>query len=195
MSVVANVVSTHGSWIVSDGRAREGSEGKILSESATKALLVNSEVCIGYTGTLETATALLQVLHSPENAKLLPLCCSDDIARSIQGILAKSTIPDHMKNNFLISGKNRAGAMVSYTVSRDGELTSYIPDDDNPLKFIVLSTGKHQLSLPQYILAELKEHGSLPGSGIISAMKRFCCDVADRDPSVNKNLSVIELRA
>lgn len=192
MSVVANVVSPIASWVVYDGRGTK--DGKIVSENIVKAQMVNESVCVGYTGHLEVAEKVLLQLKRPENLAIIPKLKSDDVARSILTVLQKSSIPESLYTQYLITGVNSSGKMATYTIDRAKTLVEYIPSASEPLKISVLSTGVSKLDITSYILHEIAQHGT-NNRAIISGMKKFICDVADEDSSVNKNLSVIELRA
>ena len=63
MSVVANVLCSFASWVAYDGRSSRN--GEIISESTDKAEMINSSVCVGYTGSLELAE--LVVLNLKEH--------------------------------------------------------------------------------------------------------------------------------
>ena len=192
MSVVANVVSPSASWIVYDGRAMRN--GEIVSEDVTKAKMVNKFVCVGYTGCLEVAEKVLEVLESPENAPITAVLLSDDMARNLLMILQRSIIPENLYAQFLITGINSAGKMATYAIDRSQTLHTYIPSAVGQFKISVLSTGKSQLDLTSYVFREINRHGTNKKT-IISAMKKYICDVADEDSTVNKNLSVIEVLA
>ena len=61
MSIVVNVLTPSCSWVAFDGRAQ--CEGKITTEFQRKAIMVNKNVCLGYTGTLEFAQQVIQNLE------------------------------------------------------------------------------------------------------------------------------------
>ncbi len=172
MSIVANVVCKYASWVVSDGRGRNSTTHEIISETIKKAIMINKNVCVAYTGTLEV----------------------DRIFEMITQILENSTIDMQSATSFLVTGVNGNGDMASYTIGTNLAKQSLIPKDEQQFSFAVLSSGNFDLSLSKYVLDEIESSKSVSNTGITNAIKRFCNDVADLDDSVNKNLSVVEIR-
>ena len=190
MSIVANVLCKSASWVVYDGRGRNAFTRKITSETIKKAKMLNKNVCVAYTGTLEVANKVLEIIQPFS----LEHKYSDEIFDKLVKVLNKSSICSNAITSFLLTGINSSGDIASYTIRTDLISQTLIPKDDLQFSFAVLSTGKFDLSLPEYVSNEIKTSGSISNVGIVNAMKRFCCDVADLDDSVNKNLSVIEIR-
>ena len=190
MSIVANVLCKHASWVVHDGRGRDSTTREITSETIKKAQMVNKNVCVAYTGTLEVANGVLAIVRAASTGHEY----SDEIFEKIATVLKKSTICSESITSFLITGINSSGDIASYTIKTDFTSQTLIPKDDSQFSIAVLSTGNFDLSLPEYVLNAIKTSGNLSNTGIVDAMKRFCCDVADLDDSVNKNLTVIEIR-
>ena len=190
MSIVANVVCRYGSWVVYDGRGRNSITNEILSESIKKAVMLNERVCVAYTGTLEVAQSILEIVQNSSSKNET----SDEVFEKIKIIIKKSDIPKGCNTSFLVTGKNSDGKMASYTIKTDLTEQSLIPDEKHPFSFAVLSTGCFNLSLPKYFLNSVEKSKCLSNVAIVDAMKKFCCDVADMDDSVNKNLTALEIR-
>lgn len=190
MSIVANVVCKYASWVVSDGRGRNSTTHEIISETIKKAIMINKNVCVAYTGTLEVANGVLKILRSvPIESEP-----SDRIFEMITQILENSTIDMQSATSFLVTGVNGNGDIASYTIGTNLAKQSLIPKDEQQFSFAVLSSGNFDLSLSKYVLDEIESSKSVSNTGITNAIKRFCNDVADLDDSVNKNLSVVEIR-
>ena len=83
MSVVANVLCSFASWVAYDGRYSRN--GEIISESTDKAEMINSSVCVGYTGSLELAE--LVVLNLKEHVTGISDMKSDMVAQAIKLLL------------------------------------------------------------------------------------------------------------
>ena len=190
MSVVANVLCKYASWVVYDGRGRDSTTRKITSETIKKADMFNKNVCVAYTGTLEVANGVLELVRSVSTGREF----SDEVFDKLVKVLKKSSICNAATTNFLVTGINSNGNIASYAIKTDLTSQILIPKDDLQFSFAVLSTGNFDLSLQEYVLNEIKTSGNISNVGIVNAMKKFCCKVADLDDSVNKNLTAIEIR-
>ena len=190
MSIVANVLCKYASWVVCDGRGRNSITREITSETIKKSEMFNKNVCVAYTGTLEVANGVLRIARGFSNGRE----ASDAVFDKIVKVLKKSSICSDATTSFLVTGINSNGDMASYTIKTDLTSQILVPKDDTQFSFAVLSTGNFDLSLAEYVLSEIKASKNISNVGIITAMKRFCCDVADLDDSVNKNLAVLEIR-
>lgn len=188
MSVVANVVCRHGSWVVFDGRAAR--DGEIVSESQEKATMINQFVCVGYTGTLELAQ--LVILNLKQHVVGISDMKSNTVATAIEQLLPKLDAPDGVHADFLITGINCNGQMATYTIGSNHPLCKYIPAG-NDLKLAVLCSNANTLSLSPYIEREISKSG-FSNVAIVNGMRKFVCAVAKVDGSVNTNCQVIELR-
>lgn len=191
MSVVANVVSKDGSWTAFDGRAMK--DGKIVTENEIKAELINGSVCVGYTGTLEVARAVMSVLHSENNSSVVSKLRSDGIAAAIHKIYAAVRHSESLYAQFLVTGINSNSKFATYTIDKTNSLAAFEPSGDDLLRHTVLSTGDHGLDLQPYLLTEISDRG-LNTKSIKISLRKFICDVSKRDPSVNDNVRFITLR-
>lgn len=190
MSIVANVLCKYASWVVYDGRGRNSTTREITSETIKKAEMLNKNVCIAYTGTLEVANGVLGIVRAFSNGREP----SDEVFNKTVKVLRRSSICSDATTSFLITGIDSNGDIASYTIKTDLTSQILIPKDDTQFSFVVLSTGNFNLSLSEYVLSAIKTSSNISNVRIVNAMKQFCCDVADLDDSVNKNLSVIEIR-
>ena len=194
MSVVVNVVSQDGSWTAFDGRGRNSASGMIVFEAVVKAEKINDYVCIGYTGTFEVASAVLSMIKTPENENGLKVVRADELALLVQAVNKKVDRPADMETQFVVTGIKRDNAFASYTIDSENNMSCFIPDEQYPFKTIVLSTGEHGVEFEPYIVSELIARGQKTKS-VKTAMTKFICDVAKKDPSVNSNVNFVTIRA
>lgn len=185
MSVVANVVTENAAWVAYDGRAIQN--GVIISENTVKARKINENVCIGYTGTLELAEAVVSIL---KKAPDLRKAYSDQVARGILAIMYANGYPQDMIAQFIITGINGTGNMITYTIGTDKTLSILQPSEREPIKSAVLSTGKHGIDLEPYLLHEISASG-FTGHSIRCGLKEFILEVSRKDQSVNNNVNFI----
>lgn len=188
MSVVANVLCSFASWVAYDGRSSRN--GEIISESTDKAEMINSSVCVGYTGSLELAE--LVVLNLKEHVTGISDMKSDMVAQAIKLLLPNLKAPDGVFSDFLVTGINSSGLMASYTLGSNHEFFIHIPRGDE-LKVSVLHSMKNTLDLTPYVSKHIQRTGFCELS-IKSAFCEYIGDVAKIDPSVNKYCRILTLR-
>lgn len=188
MSVVANVLCALGSWVAYDGRASRN--GKIVSESTDKAVMVNSSVCVGYTGTLELAQ--LVILNLREHVVGISDMKSDYVAKAIEILLPKLNAPDGMFANFLVTGINSNGLMSSYTLGSNREICAYVPHNDE-LKISVLCSDTNTLKLEPCVIKHIRESG-FNNISIKNALREYIRNVSEIDASVNEHCHILELQ-
>lgn len=192
MSIVVNIVSQTASWIAADGRASHN--GIIVSENTPKIRKINEHVCVGYTGTLETAEKILDKLSAPERKAAFDVADCKSVAVAICTIVNMSTIAESSKAQFVITGVNRGYKMASYSIGFDGNIHEHIPTNTDPLKTIELSNCTHGLALSDYVLPEIGTYGVCTNAMKIG-MERFIEAVSKRDNSVNTNVTFLALSA
>ena len=179
------------SIVAYDGRAKR--DRSIVDEGIIKAQMVNSLVCVGYTGTLELAQGVIEVLNSPQNKDALRRAKSDDVAYGIKRILEASTYPETIRAQFLATGENRAGIMSTYIVDGNKCVQQYVPQSETKHLTTVLSSGKHGLDFNTYLQNAINTYGGLAPVIIKDAMTRFIKDVARVDDSVNDKVRFVEI--
>lgn len=188
MSVVANAVSSYGSWVGYDGLAKKN--GETVSEDQEKALMINKYVCVGFTGVLEVALIVVQNLKS--HVVGIDNMRSNIVASAVELILSKIGVPQEYNATFIITGVNSGGRMATYVLGTGNRLNSYIPHGED-LKTVVLCSERNKLNLEPYIVAELK-HSGFSSSSIVMGIKNYIADVSKIDPSVNANARIIEIQ-
>lgn len=188
MSVVANVLCQYASWVAYDGRASR--DGKILSETTDKAVMINRSVCVGYTGTLELAQ--LVVLNLREHVVGISDMKSDTVAEAIKLLLPKLDAPEGLHTNFLVTGVNSNGVMASYTLGIRCEISAHIPHG-NDLETAVLCSNANRLQLDAYVIEHIQKSGFCNVS-IKNALQEYIKDLSEVDISVNEQCRIFELR-
>lgn len=188
MSVVANVLCPHTSWVAYDGRASR--DGKIISEAVEKAIMVNQFVCVGYTGVLELAQ--LVVLNLKQHVVGIEDMASDTVIAAIKALLPIINAPKNVLSNFLVTGINSDGLMASYTVGSNIEPCAYIPHGDE-IKVSVLCSNANTLRLEPYVIRHIQKLG-INSISISNALHEYISDVSKVDKSVNSHCQILELQ-
>lgn len=187
MSVVANVLCVHTSWVAYDGRASR--DGEIISESVEKAVMVNRFVCVGYTGVLELAQVVM--LNLQEHVVGISDMKSNIVAEAIKLILQKLDVPKGFYANFLVTGINTDGIMASYTLGSQCEISAHIPYSNN-FETVVLCSDANKLQLDSYVIKRIKKFG-FSNTSIKNAMQEYIGDMSEIDTSVNRYCRFLEL--
>lgn len=188
MSVVANILCPFASWVAYDGRASRN--GEIISESTDKAVMINSSVCVSYTGSLELAE--LVILNLREHVVGISGMKCDTVAQAIKLLLPNLKAPSGVFSDFLVTGINSSGLMASYTLGSNHELCMYVPHEDE-VKVSVLHSLRNTLDLSPYLSKHIQQAGFCEFS-VKSALREYIVDVAKIDPSVNRYCQILELR-
>lgn len=189
MSIVVNVITSSCSWVAFDGRAQ--CDGKITTEFQEKAIMINRNVCLGYTGTLEFAQQVIQNLK--RHVVGVSEMKSDIIAYAIRELLsmAKSQLPDIPIVNFLITGINSSNKLATYTLGTKFPIHEHIPSEYQCL-CTALYSAQNTLDFPSYIQQKMKS-GFLTEAMVITEINNYITAVAQIDPSVNTNITHMKI--
>ena len=189
MSVVCNVVTTTSSWLVSDGR---GINGSVLTDNVQKYRMINSRLCVGFTGVLEVALSLIDRIQRSSDAEAVANCRSDEYASFLHEVVQRSGFTDSLYANFVVTGPNRSGQMASYTIKFGEPMQSHIPQHQKELKCISLLPDGSFPNFPEFI----KPHVSIWGINrqmIVNAMKAYISKIAETEISVNTHFDFVEI--
>lgn len=190
MSIVCNVVSTAGSWLMCDGRAQK--DGKIVSENLKKFQMINEYVLVGFTGVLKVAeTALERIKTQCDNAVLENIKC-DSFASILSALLRKSTIETTDPTVFVVTGKSSSGKLESFVVTQSGEIQSFVPTGIDDLKCIAIGDLPKKSHLSSFLSTSIKENG-LSENGIIQGMRDCIFFAAEQKDSINKNITIAKI--
>ena len=189
MSIVVNVLTPSCSWVAFDGRAQ--CEGKITTEFQRKAIMVNKNVCLGYTGTLEFAQQVIQNLekHTVGVSEMK----SDTIAYAIKKLLSIATdqLSDIPIVNFLITGINSSNKLATYTLGTKFSIHEHIPSEHQCL-CTVLYSAQNSLDFPSYMRQKMRS-GFITEDMITTAIRNYIIAVSQIDTSVNTNIMFMKI--
>ena len=151
--------------------------------------MINSSVCVGYTGSLELAQHV--VLNLREHVVGISDMKSDTVASAIELLLPKLKAPESVFSNFLVTGINSNGLMASYTLGSNRELCAHVPHS-NELKVSVLCSNTNTVELEPYVIKHIKESG-FDSTSITNALREYIRSVSEIDASVNEHCQIVEL--
>lgn len=188
MSVVASIITKDGSWTAFDGRATR--DGMIVSESKVKAEKINNCVCIGFTGTLEAAEAVMAVLHEGKNRAFVNALKSDSAAETLQTINAFVNGGCASRAQFLATGINTNGEMAIYTISTSNEISCAGIARGDEIHYVALLPDGVTLPLCDYVAKNVPRYNKKP-QHIKLALTEYICAIAKESDSINSNIRYI----
>ena len=189
MSVVINVLFNGKSYLMSDGRARCATTHEIKSENQPKIVMISDEIAVGYTGTLEFAELMLKNYLILKNKHDIS---SFDRKFNLLNEIAKCLYSDRAyRISFLMSGMAEDGLMKTYTSGSSVNFQVQKLVCNQAIQLIEI--GSDAIDFNAYMNAFLPTaHGSVE-SKIMQTMQRYIKAVADRDDTVNTNITRIIL--
>lgn len=178
VSIVLNLVSRNRSWIMSDGRAI----GANQSENIQKFRVIHPLLCIGFTGTLEYARAVLDAFSKavPPN-EILSIEPSSDLICQISATLMKKT---HTRAQFLVTGISKEGCLGTITISSDNTRKYLLPSAES-LSFAQLGNPFH-LDFGKY-LSKHRIGATDLDTMIEKSLAHMVQDISTVDETVNRN--------
>ena len=189
MSVVVNVITSSCSWVAFDGRAQR--DGKITTEFQEKAIMINNNICLGYTGTLEFAQQVIQNLR--EHVVGVSEMRSDAIACSIKELLsiAKSQLEYIPVVNFLITGVNSADKLATYTLGTNFPIEKHTAQKHTCI-CTALFSSQNTLNFPLYMQQRMPS-GFFTEETIIAGIHEYITAASKIDTSVNTNITLLKI--
>ncbi len=189
MSIVLNVITPACSWVAYDGRALR--DGGIISENQKKAIMINRNICVGFTGNLGFAQQIIRNLK--ERVAGIADMRSDSVTIAIRELLsiAETRLPSSTPTNFLITGINNDGKLATYTLGTDSPIQTRIPVEKG-LLYTVLHSSENRLDFSPYIQRKA-QNDVLTEDSIISGIYDYIADVSRVDPTVNDHVSIIRI--
>ena len=178
VSVVLNLVSKNCSWVISDGRAL----GTRQSETVQKFHVIHPLLCIGFTGTLEYADAVLDTFSKTiPSDKILSIEPSADLICQISAKLMEKT---HTRAQFLVTGISKEGFLGTITVSSDNKCKFLIPGEGS-LLYAQLGSSV-QLDFGKY-LNKYRIGASDVDTMVEKSLVNMVQDISKADETVNRN--------
>lgn len=139
MSIVLNAVSWNQAWIMSDGLAMNYQTGEKISGSLRKFEMLNPQLCIGFTGTYETAQSLINNLRTI--FQNLESATVEDAAIGSCEILKELKAHGSKNAQFVFTGLSKQGNFASATLDDSLSSTLLIPDNGKIRTVILHKTG------------------------------------------------------
>lgn len=190
MSVVCNVVSTAGTWLMCDGRAQKN--GKIVSEHLKKFRAINKNVLVGFTGVLEIANAAFDCINKKCDQFELKNAKSDAFANILSDVLKKSNIQSADATNFVVTGLSSFEDFRSYVVMQSGQMQCFAPTSGNDVKYVTLGDLPENIHMHECLSNSIKKYG-FTEAGIISGMQDYIYSLAEQRSSINKNITMAKI--
>lgn len=189
MSVVLNVLSPFCSWVAYDGRALR--DGEIINESQEKAIMINRNICVGFTGNLGFAQQIIRNLK--ERVAGIADMRSDLVTIAIRELLSIALKQSScvLHTNFLVTGINKDGKLATYTLGPDSPVQTYIPSKGE-LMYTTLHSSGNRLDFSPYIQRKV-QNDVLAEDSVISGIYEYIADVSRVDPTVNDHVSIIRI--
>ena len=153
--------------------------------------MVNKNVCLGYTGTLEFAQQVIQNLekHTVGVSEMK----SDTIAYAIKELLsiAKDQLSDIPIVNFFITGINSSNKLATYTLGTKFSIHEHIPSEHQCL-CTALYSAQNNLDFPSYMRQKMRS-GFITEDMITTAIRNYIIAVSQIDTSVNTNITFMKI--
>lgn len=181
MSFVLSVRGGNFAIMMSDGRVNRSDDKRVAGETFQKVFQLNEKVCLGITGDPLTVYYALNEL----NTYNLEQMTMERIKRILTKAVKEAPV-ERFGVEFLLSGSNKSGRYVTYSVNTKREPEEMLFENSDPQGFGIVYTGSQ---LPQ-IQRIVDKH--IPGGKVWESlgeirdhMEACIKEIASIDESVN----------
>lgn len=182
MSVVISAGTHDFVIMISDGRVshiNEAGEFSILREDFPKIKLINSKLCVGFTGDFEMALTVLTALNNLPQEELNTWSFDQAFSKIVDMMKFMKQKNEHMpKSSMVLSGVHNGNMEIRYTQSSDFVSVKERPNEN--LSYVIL-TSKEAPDI-DFVKCFTKS------TTLLEAMRNYVKELAAKDNTVNTNL-------
>ena len=185
VSIVINVISNRSSWIASDGLQRDTATGRVVNTDLQKFEVLNTHLCIGYTGCYEHARKVVDYLKL--ECPNIEIATSDLAARYTKALVDEAVRQFSGFNaQFVVTGTLSNHQIASFAIKRERAIESF-SCAPGKYKFIILNNLC--LGNLEKMILRRSHGGNITESSILAGMRDLIRDTARYDNSVNTHMA------